>query len=135
MNSYSYLLKYIIIGDPSITLTIAGVGKSCALMQFLEGKFRLDSETTIGVEFGSKIVELGEKKVKMQIWDTVLMCGIVTGGSGGVQVHHALLLPRLHRGHPHVRHHQPHHLQQPHQVARGDPQLRQRQTHHHPRRQ
>jgi Ras-related protein Rab-2A len=35
---------------------MAGVGKSCALMQFLEGKFKLDSETTIGVEFGSKIV-------------------------------------------------------------------------------
>lgn len=40
-------------------------------MQFLEGKFRLESETTIGVEFGSKIVDVGERKLKMQIWDTV----------------------------------------------------------------
>jgi GTPase SAR1 family protein len=40
-------------------------------MQFLDGKFKLDSETTIGVEFGSKIVDVGDKKIKMQIWDTV----------------------------------------------------------------
>lgn len=40
-------------------------------MQFLENKFKVDSETTIGVEFGSKIVDIQDKKVKMQIWDTV----------------------------------------------------------------
>ncbi len=50
-----------------------GVGKSCVLMQFLEGKFKYDSETTIGVEFGSKLVELENRKLKMQIWDTVLL--------------------------------------------------------------
>lgn len=71
-NSYSYLFKYIIIGDPSRFWLIAGVGKSCLLLQFLEGKFKLDSETTIGVEFGSKIIELAEQKIKLQIWDTVL---------------------------------------------------------------
>lgn len=26
-----------------------GVGKSCILMQFLENKFKIDSETTVGV--------------------------------------------------------------------------------------
>ena len=62
-NCYSYLFKYIIIGDPT-------VGKSCLLLQFLEGKFKLDSETTIGVEFGSKIIDLDDKKIKLQIWDT-----------------------------------------------------------------
>lgn len=49
MNSYTYLFKYIIIGDTSSSMFSQGVGKSCALMQFLEGKFRVDSETTIGV--------------------------------------------------------------------------------------
>jgi Ras-related protein Rab-2A len=53
-------------------------------MQFLEGKFKLDSETTIGVEFGSKIVEVGPKKVKMQIWDTVHLSWIGVGGTGGL---------------------------------------------------
>lgn len=42
-------------------------------MQFLEGKFKLDCETTIGVEFGSKIVDVDDKKIKMQIWDTVTL--------------------------------------------------------------
>lgn len=49
MNSYTYLFKYIIIGDPSIHKHYSGVGKSCILMQFLEGKFKYDCETTIGV--------------------------------------------------------------------------------------
>ena len=31
---------------------------------------RHDSSHTIGVEFGSKIVSVGGKSVKLQIWDT-----------------------------------------------------------------
>jgi Ras-related protein Rab-14 len=30
-----------------------------------------DSPHTIGVEFGTKIVDVSEKKIKLQIWDTV----------------------------------------------------------------
>jgi Ras-related protein Rab-2A len=41
------------------------------LLQFLEKKFKFDRDTTIGVEFGSKIVNIGERPVKLQIWDTV----------------------------------------------------------------
>ena len=74
MNSYSYLFKYIIIGDPSTPFPKVGVGKSCVLMQFLESKFKLDSETTIGVEFGSKIIDVAQQRVKLQIWDTVQSC-------------------------------------------------------------
>lgn len=62
---------------PVLHSSDSGVGKSCVLMQFLEGKFKYDSETTIGVEFGSKTVDIGEQKIKMQIWDTVLSCCIV----------------------------------------------------------
>lgn len=29
-----------------------------------------ESTHTIGVEFGSKIVEVGEQQIKLQIWDT-----------------------------------------------------------------
>ena len=63
MSSYSYLLKYIVIGDTS-------VGKSCILLQFLEKKFKFDHDTTIGVEFGSKVISVNDKQVKLQIWDT-----------------------------------------------------------------
>merc|ERR1711976_420033 len=60
---YDYIFKYIVIGD-------MGVGKSCLLHQFTERKFMPDSPHTIGVEFGTRIVEVMEKKIKLQIWDT-----------------------------------------------------------------
>jgi GTPase SAR1 family protein len=48
-----------------------GCGKSCLLHQFTEGKFAPDSPHTIGVEFGTRIVEVSGQKIKLQIWDTV----------------------------------------------------------------
>jgi len=58
-----YGFKLIIIGD-------AGAGKSSFMHQFLEGKFRKTSTHTIGVEFGTKVISLGEHNIKLQIWDT-----------------------------------------------------------------
>merc|ERR1711972_996857 len=55
--------KFIIIGD-------AGAGKSCLLHQFIENKFKKGSSHTIGVEFGSKIISVGGRKIKLQMWDT-----------------------------------------------------------------
>ena len=46
------------------------VGKSCILLQFTDNKFRLQHELTIGVEFGAKTIELNNKTIKIQIWDT-----------------------------------------------------------------
>jgi len=63
VDSYDYLFKFIIIGD-------AATGKSCLLHRFTENKFKSDSTHTIGVEFGSRIIELGGKFIKLQIWDT-----------------------------------------------------------------
>eukprot|EP01104_Vermistella_antarctica_P009918 TRINITY_DN2608_c0_g1_i1.p1 TRINITY_DN2608_c0_g1~~TRINITY_DN2608_c0_g1_i1.p1 ORF type:complete len:213 (+),score=50.54 TRINITY_DN2608_c0_g1_i1:187-825(+) len=62
-ETYDLLFKFIIIGS-------AGVGKSCILHRFIENKFKQESTHTIGVEFGSKVVEVGGKNVKLQIWDT-----------------------------------------------------------------
>ncbi|KAL7668465.1 hypothetical protein ACOME3_009167 [Neoechinorhynchus agilis] len=61
--NYSYIFKYIIIGD-------MGVGKSCILHQFTEKKFMADCPHTIGVEFGTRIVDIAGQKIKLQIWDT-----------------------------------------------------------------
>merc|ERR1711990_1204661 len=61
--NYDYILKYIIIGDQ-------GVGKSCLLHQFTEKKFMADCPHTIGVEFGTRIIEVAGQKIKLQIWDT-----------------------------------------------------------------
>ncbi|XP_065715495.2 ras-related protein Rab-4B isoform X2 [Patagioenas fasciata] len=58
-----FLFKFLVIGS-------AGTGKSCLLHQFIENKFKQDSNHTIGVEFGSKVVSVGGKTVKLQIWDT-----------------------------------------------------------------
>ncbi|XP_054272414.1 ras-related protein Rab-4B [Macrosteles quadrilineatus] len=62
-ESYDYLFKFLVIGS-------AGAGKSCILHQFIENKFKNTSSHTIGVEFGSKIVNVAGKSVKLQIWDT-----------------------------------------------------------------
>ncbi|XP_054457218.1 ras-related protein Rab-4B isoform X2 [Anoplopoma fimbria] len=59
----NFLFKFLVIGS-------AGTGKSCLLHQFIENKFKQDSNHTIGVEFGSRVVNVGGKTVKLQIWDT-----------------------------------------------------------------
>lgn len=46
------------------------VGKSCLLLQFVDRRFSGVHDLTIGVDFGSKIIELDGEKVKLQIWDT-----------------------------------------------------------------
>ena len=62
-NNYDKLFRYIIVGDMA-------VGKSCILLQFTDNKFRVQHELTIGVEFGAKTIELNNKTIKSQIWDT-----------------------------------------------------------------
>lgn len=57
------LFKLIVIGD-------TGTGKSCLLHRFVEGKYKNSSTQTVGVEFGSRIITMGGKRVKLQIWDT-----------------------------------------------------------------
>ena len=47
-----------------------GVGKSCLLLQFVDRRFSAVHDLTIGVDFGSRIVDIDGEKVKLQIWDT-----------------------------------------------------------------
>jgi len=60
---YKYLFKYIIVGDTA-------VGKSCLLLQFTDKRFQPVHDLTIGVEFGSRTVQINNNPVKLQIWDT-----------------------------------------------------------------
>ncbi|KAI8805877.1 ras family-domain-containing protein [Cladochytrium replicatum] len=62
-TAYDLLFKYISVGD-------SGVGKSCLLLRFTNREFMPSTETTIGIEFGSQIVPVQNKQVKLQIWDT-----------------------------------------------------------------
>lgn len=46
------------------------MGKSCILSRFIDGIFNESSTHTIGVEFGSRVLSVGGKDLKLQIWDT-----------------------------------------------------------------
>lgn len=62
-KNFNYLLKFIIIGDPS-------VGKSNIVLKYANNKFTDDYQATIGVEFGAKNIEINKKSIRIQIWDT-----------------------------------------------------------------
>ena len=57
------LLKVIIVGD-------SGVGKTNLLTYYCEGVFKDNYVATIGVDFKIKMLQIDEKRIKMQIWDT-----------------------------------------------------------------
>ena len=61
---YYFLFKLILIGDSS-------VGKSNILLKYLKGEFNPNSKAIVGVEFGIKNVSINNKKIKIQIQDTV----------------------------------------------------------------
>lgn len=48
-----------------------GVGKSNILSKFTRNEFNLESKTTVGIEFGSRLFQ-GENSliIKVQVWDT-----------------------------------------------------------------
>ena len=50
---------------------VAGVGKSCLLLQFTDKRFQPVHDLTIGVEFGARMINIEGKQIKLQIWDTV----------------------------------------------------------------
>jgi hypothetical protein len=56
---------------PKYWVSNAGVGKSCLLMRFVDDEFKIDSDATIGVEFGSKTIKSHNRVIKLQVWDTV----------------------------------------------------------------
>ena len=62
-DEYDYLFKLIIVGDTN-------VGKTNIMSKYTKDQFNITSKSTIGVEFGTKILEIDNKKVKAQIWDT-----------------------------------------------------------------
>ena len=62
-KEFDYLFRYIIVGD-------INVGKSCIMLQFSSNQFREEHELTIGVEFAIKFLEIKNKNIKIQVWDT-----------------------------------------------------------------
>ena len=62
-DEYDYLFKLIIVGD-------SNVGKTNIMSKYIRDQFNFNSKSTIGVEFGTKILTIDNKKIKAQIWDT-----------------------------------------------------------------
>ncbi len=64
-STFDHCIKLIIIGP-------SGSGKTSLLNNFQTRKFTEDQGHTIGVEFSSKHIMLGDKRVKLQLWDTAV---------------------------------------------------------------
>jgi small GTP-binding protein len=61
---YDFMFKLVLIGA-------AGVGKSNILMKYTKDQFMEGWNTTIGVEYATKIVTTEQgTRIKLQIWDT-----------------------------------------------------------------
>ena len=59
--------------ESSFRIVIYGdsdVGKTCLLNRYVKGYFEEYPLLTIGVDFGTKIIQVDGLKIKMQIWDT-----------------------------------------------------------------
>ena len=57
---YDFLLKVIVVGE-------SGTGKSCLLHHFIHGSVKENATQTIGVEFASRLLRVGEKDLKLQV--------------------------------------------------------------------
>ncbi|XP_044847267.1 ras-related protein Rab-25 [Mauremys mutica] len=62
-EDYNFVFKVVLIGE-------SGVGKTNLLSRFTRNEFNHDSRTTIGVEFSTRTIMVGNAMVKAQIWDT-----------------------------------------------------------------
>ena len=60
---YDHLFKLLMIGD-------AAVGKSSMLIRFTDDAFDEHIQSTIGVDFKVKNLELNNKRIKLTVWDT-----------------------------------------------------------------
>lgn len=53
-----------------VVVGASGVGKSALVQRLVEGTFREEGQSTVGVEFKSYICTVDDQKIKLQIWDT-----------------------------------------------------------------
>ena len=61
LNSFDYLIKILLIGNP-------GVGKSSLIYRYCEAKFPLKVNSTKGIKFKTKIVTKNDRRMNLQIW-------------------------------------------------------------------
>ena len=62
-NKYDHMFKIIIIGDPTC-------GKTSMLVRVAEQRANETYNMTIGVDCKTRMYTRGDKKIKLQLWDT-----------------------------------------------------------------
>lgn len=63
MDDFDYLIKITIIGN-------SNVGKSSIIKRIIYDQFDIESKSTIGIDFHSKIYKKDDTILKVQFWDT-----------------------------------------------------------------
>lgn len=86
-QQYSFLFKFIIVGDEA-------VGKTCLLLQFTDRRYQKSHQVTVGVEFGSRTIDVCGEMIKLQCWDTAgqdrfrsIVRGYYRGAAGALLVY------------------------------------------------
>lgn len=62
-RKFDYSLKVVAVGE-------SGVGKTCLLIRFVRDQFDDNTQSTLGVEFMSKIIQTEKNRIQLQLWDT-----------------------------------------------------------------
>jgi len=62
-KEYDYITKVVIVGE-------SNVGKTNILSRYCKDEFNFGIKPTLGVEFFNKIVNVQDKVLKLQLWDT-----------------------------------------------------------------
>ena len=75
------MLKCVVLGS-------SNVGKSSLLERYTKNSFRPERRVTLGADFASKVIEVGNERVRLVIWDT----------AGQERFHHGTIGGAFYRG-------------------------------------
>jgi small GTP-binding protein len=75
------MLKCVVLGS-------SNVGKSSLLERYTKNSFKPERRVTLGADFASKVIELGQERVRLIIWDT----------AGQERFHHGTIGGAFYRG-------------------------------------
>jgi small GTP-binding protein len=62
-RKFDFSLKIVVVGD-------SGVGKTCLLLRYVRDIYDPETQSTLGVEFMTKIIETEKNRIQLQLWDT-----------------------------------------------------------------
>ena len=62
-KTHDQMVKLMLVGD-------CNVGKSTLMRQFCQKTSSSDNSSTLGLDFGERVIIVGGQKVLVQLWDT-----------------------------------------------------------------